>query len=66
MLGNIWEWCSAPGGLDSMDVIGYPYRVFKVGDWNVNNPDHLRANDRYDIRRSAGSRMLDSGLHIIN
>jgi formylglycine-generating enzyme required for sulfatase activity len=47
MLGNVWEWCLTAWGTDGMDVAGYTYRILKGGAWNVSNPDHLRADDRY-------------------
>jgi formylglycine-generating enzyme required for sulfatase activity len=47
MLGNVWEWCLTPWGLESLDTGGYTYRISRGGAWNVSNPEHLRANDRY-------------------
>jgi formylglycine-generating enzyme required for sulfatase activity len=47
LLGNVWEWCLTPWGMDGMDVSGYTYRVLKGGAWNVSNPEYLRATDRY-------------------
>jgi len=47
MLGNVWEWCLTPWGVDDIDVSGYTYRIIKGGAWNVSNPEHLRATDRY-------------------
>ena len=46
MVGNVWEWCLTGWNQESLDLSGYTYRVIKGGAWNINNPDHLRANDR--------------------
>ena len=48
MLGNVWEWCLTTWGTDDgQDASGYTYRLLKGGAWNVSNPEHLRAIDRY-------------------
>lgn len=46
MTGNVWEWCLTGWNQENVDVCGYTYRIIKGGAWNINNPDHLRANDR--------------------
>ncbi len=46
MIGNVWEWCLTSWNKENIDVNGYTHRVIKGGAWNINNPDHLRANDR--------------------
>ena len=62
MIGNVWEWCLTPWGLDGMDISGYSNRVFKGGAWNVSNPEHLRANDRYGHPQRG--RLNDAGFRI--
>lgn len=46
MVGNVWEWCLTPWGVDSEDLSGYTYRFIRGGAWNVSNPEYLRPADR--------------------
>jgi len=46
MTGNIWEWCLTGWNEEDVDSSGYTYRIIRGGAWNINNPDHLRANGR--------------------
>ena len=46
MVGNVWEWCLTPWGVDSVDLTGYVYRHIKGGAWNVSNLEHLSAASR--------------------
>ena len=64
MPGNVWEWWLTPWGMDGMHINGYTYRVFKGGAWNVSNPEHLRANDRYG--HSPRGRLNNAGFRISN
>ncbi|RPJ25004.1 MAG: hypothetical protein EHM33_15980 [Chloroflexi bacterium] len=47
MIGNLWEWCLTTWGMDSTDLNGYTYRIFRGSAWNChNNPEYLAALDR--------------------
>ena len=63
MLGNVWEWCLTPWGREITDINGYTYRVFKGGAWNVSNPEHLRATDRYG--HPPRGRLNDTGFRCV-
>jgi formylglycine-generating enzyme required for sulfatase activity len=63
MTGNLSEWCLTTWAMDSTDLSGYTYRVFRGGAWNISNPEYLRAIDRGDGHSPRG-RLNDRGLRI--
>jgi formylglycine-generating enzyme required for sulfatase activity len=63
MLGNVWEWCLTPWGMDGMDIHGYTYRLLKGGAWNVSNPEYLRSTDRYG--HPPRGRLNDAGFRCV-
>jgi len=63
LTGNVWEWCLTGWGQESIDLQGYTYRIIKGGAWNIDNPDHLRANDRGS--HPPRGRLNDCGFRVL-
>lgn len=63
MIGNLWEWNVTIWSTNDTDLIGYVYRNYRGGAWNVSNPEYLRATDR-GVGHSPRGRLNDAGLRI--
>ena len=63
MIGNLWEWCLTPWGVEGEDVQGYTRRLFKGGAWNVTNPVGLSVLDRYG--HPPRGRLNDAGFRCV-